>query len=204
MEQSFSNEAALLLVSSASVKLLNTVLHEMHQGRARHGGDDRGTGHDGHDGHDRTRAPSEAALAVPPATAPDPYDLPLPQYVTARNFRPHLVVGGALSPPLEPGAGPGLGRGALRPHAEDGWGVLAVAGARFTVVGDCARCAMVDRDPASGAPAPGPLKALASYRRRHADIVFGKYLAVDPATDPAAALGWIEEGAVVRVVKCAE
>ena len=108
-------------------------------------------------------------------------------------------------------------------------GAVAIGGVPFTVTGSCARCAMIDLDPETGdvqrrrrskeAAKPGrrvsALRVLASYRRRHSEILFGRYLALAGASPdlactnaglalPTATAGgaenqmefvWIEEGA---------
>lgn len=59
---------------------------------------------------------------------------------------------------------------------------MSGGGSVFKVTGDCSRCAMVDLDPDTGLPSKsGALRALASYRRKHSNILFGKYLALNKA-----------------------
>lgn len=75
-------------------------------------------------------------------------------------------------------------------HIEDEWKLLtSYSGLQFEVKGSCARCAMVDFDPYTGAKGK-TLRALANYRRKNGQITFGVFLK---------ALGtegerWIEEG----------
>jgi hypothetical protein len=117
-------------------------------------------------------------------------------------------------------------------NSERGW-----QGVQFTAIGDCARCAMVDvhypanmaeADGANGANGRGKsvsaeaevaglrrtsaLRTLASYRRRHAQIVFGRYLAAAPPPGAASSdsadtgpphtgkvlLQWIAEGDAIE------
>lgn len=85
--------------------------------------------------------------------------------VTSRHFRPNFVVSvvGARNKNLA--------------HAEDGWQRLQIQNQNFSfdVVGQCARCSMVDVDPRSGAKGQ-TLRALADYRRSNGQINFGIFL----------------------------
>ena len=202
---SFSNEGAFLLVSEQSVGLLDAVMQQQLRDQqlrdAEKKGQQRGNCGEGGGG---------AGGRVTPL-------------VTARNFRPNFVVGGS--------APDGLGSPHADAHAEDGWGSLSVGGVAFAATGDCARCAMVDLRPpaqpkqpkkpggaaasgsgeapsvASNVARAGVLRSLASYRRRHADILFGRFLtALSPSVDagiggperPKGAavveLRWVSEG----------
>jgi molybdenum cofactor sulfurtransferase len=85
--------------------------------------------------------------------------------VSSRHFRPNLVVrlvGQARK---------------TKAHEEDGWSRLRVEekGVQFDVVGECARCSMVDVDPSTGMKGK-TLRALADYRRRNGQITFGIFL----------------------------
>ena len=86
--------------------------------------------------------------------------------VTSKHFRPNLVVRLA-------------GRVALSTssHAEDGWKYVELTGkdTKLEVVGQCARCSMVDVDPSSGMKGE-TLRALADYRRNNGQITFGIFL----------------------------
>lgn len=85
--------------------------------------------------------------------------------VSSRHFRPNMVV--RL-----------VGQAAkTQAHAEDGWSRLSVEekGVHFDVVGQCARCSMVDVDPSTGMKGK-TLRALADYRRRNGQITFGIFL----------------------------
>ncbi|CAL9107776.1 unnamed protein product [Musa textilis] len=77
--------------------------------------------------------------------------------VDAMRFRPNLVISGA------------------GPYAEDGWKSLHIGKARFTSLGGCSRCQMINLDQQSGQPhkAKEPLATLASYRRVQGKILFG-------------------------------
>mmetsp|Transcript_21622 Transcript_21622/g.31560 ORF Transcript_21622/g.31560 Transcript_21622/m.31560 type:complete len:309 (-) Transcript_21622:83-1009(-) len=83
--------------------------------------------------------------------------------VTSRHFRPNLVVA------------TGWEIGYSNP--EDQWRAvrLPCSGVELTVVGQCARCSMVDIDPESGMKGK-TLKALAEYRRSKGQITFGIFL----------------------------
>jgi uncharacterized protein YcbX len=59
---------------------------------------------------------------------------------------------------------------------EDAWTTLQIGEARFDVVKPCARCAMIDVDPATGTRESGVLKALAAYRRADLGVIFGQNL----------------------------
>ena len=94
--------------------------------------------------------------------------------VSSRHFRPNLVVdgGAALLPSAD---APRVLNGVSGP--EDGWAgaVLAGGALRLRVTGPCARCAMVEIDPTSGAAHGTVLRALARHRRRRSRIVFGVF-----------------------------
>ncbi|XP_065021542.1 molybdenum cofactor sulfurase-like isoform X1 [Musa acuminata AAA Group] len=77
--------------------------------------------------------------------------------VDAMRFRPNLVISGA------------------EPFAEDDWKSLHIGKARFTSLGGCSRCQMINLDQQSGQPhkAKEPLATLASYRRVQGKILFG-------------------------------
>lgn len=85
--------------------------------------------------------------------------------VSSRHFRPNMVVR------LVGQAAKSLA------HAEDGWSRLSVEekDIQFDVVGQCARCSMVDVDPSTGMKGK-TLRALADYRRRNGQIIFGIFL----------------------------
>jgi len=108
-----------------------------------------------------------------------------PTCVTPMHFRPNLVVGGGVGTEWLTAA-----------HEEDRWEQITVCSAVMRVVGDCARCAMVDIDPRTGQQASGTLRTLASYRRRHAQIVFGRYL--EPKKSSNSAPMWLEEGGTIH------
>ena len=80
--------------------------------------------------------------------------------VTARQFRPNIVVQGVAD----------------SSHCDDDWKVVDVQGKdiRLDARGACARCAMVDFCPSTGRKVQ-TLRALASYRRRQGQIVFGTF-----------------------------
>ncbi len=61
------------------------------------------------------------------------------------------------------------------PHVEDGWvgRRLRLGDAEVEVRGVLPRCAVVDLDPADGSARTPVLKALADYRRRAGEVVFG-------------------------------
>lgn len=60
---------------------------------------------------------------------------------------------------------------------EDSWSgaILAGGAVKLRVTGECARCAMVETDPLSGAKHGTVLRALARHRRRRARLVFGVF-----------------------------
>jgi uncharacterized protein len=73
------------------------------------------------------------------------------------RFRPNLVVAGAS-----------------RPHAEDGWGRIAVGSVECDVVKPCARCVVPTIDPATGVGGREPLRTLATYRTWSRKVYFGQ------------------------------
>ena len=85
--------------------------------------------------------------------------------VTSRHFRPNFVVQLPAKDDHKLG------------HAEDGWKEVRLQdqNVSFDVVGQCARCSMVDVDPRSGSKGH-TLRALADYRRNNGQINFGIFL----------------------------
>ena len=65
-------------------------------------------------------------------------------------------------------------------HVEDSWAgrQLEVGGARLLVKGGIPRCAVIDREPDTGAGGTKLLKTLAGYRLQGTDIMFGVYAEV--------------------------
>jgi molybdenum cofactor sulfurtransferase len=104
--------------------------------------------------------------------------------VISRQFRPNVVVKSPVKAWL---------------HAEDEWSTLSVIGKdlSFNVMGNCARCAMVDFAP--DGKKGKTLRALAKYRRQNGRIDFGIFLQgvhqrlVDQEV-------WLEEGDVILCV----
>jgi uncharacterized protein YcbX len=96
---------------------------------------------------------------------------PLPM----NRFRPNLVVSGA------------------DPFAEDGWRELRVGGLELAVVKPCARCVTTTTDQETAERGVEPLKALAMFRKRNGQVMFGQNL-VHRGT------GRIAVGAAVQVV----
>jgi molybdenum cofactor sulfurtransferase len=103
------------------------------------------------------------------------------RHVTSKSFRPNIVVRVAGRPDQQ----------SSNAHAEDGWTrvrltnvnnensnitVNGVCEFGFDVVGQCARCSMVDVDPSTGLMKGKALRALADYRRANGQITFGIFL----------------------------
>jgi uncharacterized protein YcbX len=101
--------------------------------------------------------------------------------VGSRHFRPNMVVR-----PIHENASDNH-------HIEDDWKRLTLIrnGLTFETRGSCARCAMVDFDPYSGAKGK-TLRALASYRRQNGQITFGVFLGA--CSDQGQQDAYIEEG----------
>jgi uncharacterized protein len=74
------------------------------------------------------------------------------------RFRPNLVVRG------------------LDAYAEDGWSKLRFGTLELRVHEACARCMMVNLEPATGGIGLEPLRTLAGYRRRGKKVLFGQHL----------------------------
>ncbi|CAJ1936409.1 unnamed protein product [Cylindrotheca closterium] len=85
--------------------------------------------------------------------------------VGSKHFRPNMVIRWKDQQNVH------------KAHLEDDWTKLYRKdnGLIFNVKGDCARCAMVDYDPSTGKKGK-TLRALAKYRRRNGQIVFGVFL----------------------------
>jgi len=75
-----------------------------------------------------------------------------------RRFRPNVVISGADA------------------FAEDGWASIRIGEVTFEVVKPCARCRVVDLDPATGEYEGGVLKALSTFRRSDGKVLFGENL----------------------------
>lgn len=87
--------------------------------------------------------------------------------VNSKYFRPNFVV----KQPLNTSSNP-----------EDEWSEVIVprSKTKLSVVGQCARCSMVDIDPSSGMKGGKTLRALAEYRRQEGRINFGIFLSPLP------------------------
>ncbi len=113
--------------------------------------------------------------------------------VSARHFRPNLVLDGAelhatLEPPLEAGADGADDGTPPADHAEGGSGlptgrgrppdiVLSGGEMALRVTSPCARCAMVEIDPTSGVKHGAVLRALAQHHRVRSRLHFGVFCA---------------------------
>ncbi|KAL3929390.1 MAG: hypothetical protein SGBAC_012233 [Bacillariaceae sp.] len=104
--------------------------------------------------------------------------------VGSKHFRPNIVIRWKDQ------------QGLHKAHLEDDWTKLyrKEDDLTFNVKGDCARCAMVDYDPSTGKKGK-TLRALAKYRRRNGQIVFGIFLkAMLKAEQRANEQVWIHVG----------
>jgi molybdenum cofactor sulfurtransferase len=109
--------------------------------------------------------------------------------VTSRHFRPNFVVS-IQSPQADQNINE-----METAHAEDGWHRVQYTdrnGLSFDVVGQCARCSMVDVDPRSGMKGH-TLRALADYRRNNGQINFGIFLKGSAKVN-GARYTWVREG----------
>lgn len=82
----------------------------------------------------------------------------LPGAVSARRFRPNVVVGGT------------------EPHGEDRWRRLRIGEVEFRVVKPCARCSVPGVDPDTGTRGREPIRTLSGYRKRNGKVYFGQNL----------------------------
>ena len=83
----------------------------------------------------------------------------LPSAVPMSRFRPNVVVAGVTE------------------HAEDEWDRVRIGSLDFVVAKQCERCVLTTIDQETGVAGTEPLRTLATYRRRGANVVFGVYLA---------------------------
>lgn len=83
----------------------------------------------------------------------------LAEPVTILRFRPNVVIAGAMDP-----------------FEEDVWKEIRIGEVRFHVAKPCARCAIVNVDPATGIPSREPLRTLASYRTVDNKTLFAQNL----------------------------
>ena len=74
------------------------------------------------------------------------------------RFRPNLVVRGTDA------------------YSEDGWSRLRLGGLELKVHEACARCMMLNLEPATGGIGLEPLRTLAGYRRQGKKVLFGQHL----------------------------
>ncbi|XP_020599360.1 molybdenum cofactor sulfurase isoform X2 [Phalaenopsis equestris] len=107
--------------------------------------------------------------------------------VDAMRFRPNLVISGAEA------------------YAEDNWGTIHVRKAKFSSLGGCNRCQMINIDQESGEiqKSKEPLATLASYRRVQGKILFGVLLRYENQMPEDAENGteeehWLEVGQKVH------
>ncbi|KAF6170534.1 hypothetical protein GIB67_031942 [Kingdonia uniflora] len=87
------------------------------------------------------------------------------QPIDSLRFRPNLVISGA------------------EPYAEDHWRTLNIGTEKFTSLGGCNRCQMINLDQRTGQATTlkEPLATLASFRRVKGKILFGVLLRYDNA-----------------------
>jgi MOSC domain-containing protein len=89
----------------------------------------------------------------------------LPEPVTMARFRPNIVIAES------------------EPHEEDRWRRIRAGEVELALVKLCARCAIPQVDPATGATGLEPLQTLAKYRRPDKKVLFGhKGLVTAPGT----------------------
>ncbi|KAH7444136.1 hypothetical protein KP509_02G066600 [Ceratopteris richardii] len=105
--------------------------------------------------------------------------------VDAMRFRPNFVVAGGC------------------PFEEDSWRTLDIGGHRFTVLGGCNRCKMINIDQSTGRSEEESnlLLALSSYRRNKGKILFGVLLANSFSGDYDEEQRTTHEGQIGKVIK---
>jgi molybdenum cofactor sulfurtransferase len=118
--------------------------------------------------------------------------------VNAKHFRPNLVVRASSATVCRVGTALG---GIENSNPEDCWTKLKLVGSEsleLSVVGQCARCSMVDVDPATGTKQK-TLRALADYRRRNGQITFGVFLRSKGAPEETSSkIVWVQEGDTMK------
>lgn len=117
------------------------------------------------------------------------------EHVTPRHFRPNLVVRATAS------GKDGVAISTMLNHAnpEDRWKNLSVVEKHLMldIVGQCARCSMVDIDPITGAKQK-TLRALADYRQNKGKITFGVFLRLASQQHATRTILWLEEGDTIK------
>jgi molybdenum cofactor sulfurtransferase len=113
--------------------------------------------------------------------------------VNSKHFRPNLVV---RSTSKAVSSSDGL---PFDVNPEDRWTRLSLKGTtiQLGVVGQCARCSMVDVDPTTGTKGK-TLRALADYRRNNGQITFGVFLRSESREVSSEAVCWLKEGDVLK------
>jgi molybdenum cofactor sulfurtransferase len=109
--------------------------------------------------------------------------------VETRHFRPNLVVRGNGQKGFFDKTG----------NLEDQWKSLTFSqcNMKLEVVGECARCQMVDIDPQSGRKGK-TLRALADYRRSSGRLTFGVFLHCKGNREEDGEAAWIKEGCTLN------
>jgi molybdenum cofactor sulfurtransferase len=119
------------------------------------------------------------------------------RHVNSRHFRPNLVVQSTAPGSVDNDA-------SMLNNPEDRWTKLSLVDGKnnleLNVVGQCARCSMVDVDPATGTKQK-TLRALADYRRRNGQITFGVFLQAATSQEndaSSSSTAWLEEGDIMK------
>ena len=117
--------------------------------------------------------------------------------VNARHFRPNFVVQRVRND--DKTEQPSSSTSQIESNPEDNWSTIEFIdhSLELSVVGQCARCAMVDVDPTSGMKGK-TLRALADYRRRNGNITFGIFLSGKQFISAIKGEVSIEEGELLR------
>ena len=125
--------------------------------------------------------------------------------VDARHFRPNFVIEDADAELCElQHAGAEADVASSSTTLQVAWRSLGLASGqiRLDVIGPCARCAMVEIDPSSGARHGAVQRALARHHRVRSRLIFGVFCAAAPSppqSSPQASLIELRTGSLVTI-----
>ena len=159
IQNGFSNEQPILLISEHAVSVLNQVLIEQNQ-----------------DPVDSRRFRPNIVVKTPTTVDEGSCNESKSRTQPSSNHLGHIEDNWTMVSLLRSSSGPAYHS---PPSSSSSIQV------KYSVQGGCPRCTMVDYDPATGSTKGKTLRALAKYRRQNGRIVFGIFLRLVPLTADA-------------------